>query len=101
LYEHQKKVLEAVMGSFDRSLGAASQGALLFNRRIIDITARNVTGGLEHAMKVARAKNLAEAMELHGAYWHKQFDELTCQIEEIRAVLIKVAADMAKITTNK
>jgi hypothetical protein len=36
-------------------------------------------------MSLAGAKNLAEAMELQGAYWRKQFGALSAQAEGMRA----------------
>ena len=35
-------------------------------------------------------------MELHGAYWRKQFGALAAQAEEVRALSTKVTADAAE-----
>ena len=55
---------------YDRSKDAtAGQGAVALNRKIIDIAQRNVNSGFDLANSLAAAKNLAEMMELQGAYW--------------------------------
>jgi len=39
---------------------------------------------LRSAKSLAGAKNLAEVLELQGAYWRKQIDILRAQAEEVR-----------------
>jgi hypothetical protein len=63
-----------------------------FNRKIIEIAQRNVNSGFDLAKSLAGAKNLAEAMELQGAYWRKQFGALAAQAEEVRALSTEMAA---------
>jgi hypothetical protein len=63
-----------------------------FNRKIIDIAQRNGNSGFDLAKSLAGAKNLAEAMELQGAYWRKQFGALAAQAQEVRALSTKMAA---------
>jgi hypothetical protein len=41
------------------------------NRKIVDITERNINTGFDLATGLVRAKNLAEVVELHAAYWRK------------------------------
>ena len=64
--------------------------------KIIDIAQRNVNSGFDLANSLAGAKNLAEMMELQGAYWRKQFGALAAQAEEVRALSTKVTADTAE-----
>ena len=52
------------------------------------------------ANSLAGAKNLAEIVELQAAHWRKQFDTLTSQGEEVRALSTKVTADAAKPIKN-
>jgi hypothetical protein len=42
------------------------------------------------------AKDLAEIIELQGAYWRKQFDVLASQAEEVRSLGNRCAAKSAK-----
>jgi hypothetical protein len=91
LYEHS---LEAVLGSWERFVVAAGQGAVALNCKAIDITRRNINTGFGLAESLARAKNLAEAMELQAAYWRKQFGDLTAQAEEMRTLSTKVTSDV-------
>ena len=46
-------------------------------------------------MTLARAKNLAEIIELQAAYWNKHLGELAAQAGEMRALSSKVTADVA------
>jgi hypothetical protein len=92
LYEH---LLEAVLESWERFVDAAGRGAVAFNRKAINIARHNINTGFGLAQGLAGAKNLAEAMELQGAYWRKQLDALGTQAEEVRALSVNVTADMA------
>ena len=92
VYERSKDALDASVASLERTLDAAGQGAVAFNRKIIDIAQRNVNSGFDLAKSLAGAKNLAEMVELQAAYWQKLLGTLTSQAEEVRALSTKVAA---------
>jgi phasin len=94
VYDRSKDALEAAVDTMEKSFDAAGQGAVALNRKIIDIAQRNVNSGLANSL--AGAKNLAEMMELQGAYWRKQFGALAAQAEEVRALSTKVTADTAE-----
>ena len=91
-YDRSKDALEASIATFERSFDAAGWGAAAFNHKIIDIAQRNLNSGFDLANSLAGAKNLAEIVELQAAHWRKQFDTLTSQAEEVRALTTKVAA---------
>jgi hypothetical protein len=91
LCEHS---LEAVLESWERFVDAG-QGAVALNRKAIDIARRNINTGFGLAESLARAKNLAEAMELQAGYWRKQLGELAAQAGEMRTLSTKVTADVA------
>jgi hypothetical protein len=76
LYEGSKNTLQAVLESWQKSFGAAGQGAAALNRRFIDLAERNVNTGFDLAMGLAGARNLAEVMELQATYWHKLLGDL-------------------------
>jgi phasin len=95
VYERSKDAFETVLGSCERALDAAGQGAVALNRKVIDIAQRNINSGFDLAKSLAGAKNLAEAVELQAAYWRKQLAALTAQAEELRSLSTKVAADTA------
>ncbi len=84
---------EASVATFEKSFDAAGQGAAAFNRKIIDIARRNLNSGFDLAKSLAGAKNLADVVELHAAYWRKQIGTLTEQAEEVRELSSKVTAD--------
>jgi phasin len=91
-YERSTDALDASVATVERTLDAAGQGAVAFNRKIIDIAQRNVNSGFDLAKNLAGAKNLAEMGELQAAYWQKLLGTFTSQAEEVRALLIKTAA---------
>ena len=76
LYEGSKNTLQAVLESWQKSFGAAGQGAAVLNRRFIHLAERNINTGFDLATGLAGARNLAEVMELQAAYWRKLFGEL-------------------------
>ena len=94
-YNRSADAFQASVATFERSFDAAGQGAAAFNRKIVDIARRNVNSGFDLAKSLAGAKSLADMMELQAAYWRKQFDTLTAQAEEVRALSTKVTADAA------
>jgi phasin len=92
VYDHSKDALDASVATLERTFDAAGQGAVAFNRKIIDIAQRNVNSGFDLAKSLAGAKNLSEIMELQAAYWQKLLGTLTSQAEEVRALSTKMAA---------
>ena len=76
VYDRSKDALDASVATFERTFDAAGQGAVAFNRKIIDIAQRNVNSGFDLAKSLAGAKNLSEMVELQAAYWQKQFGAL-------------------------
>ena len=85
-----------LLTTFERSFDAAGQGATAFNRKIIDIAQQNLNSVFDLAKSLAGAKNLADIVELQANYWRKQFDTLTTQAGEVRALSTKVTADAAE-----
>ena len=94
LYERSKDAFEAVIEGWERTLDAAGQGAVALNRKVIDITQRNINSGFDLAKSLAGAKNLAEAMELQASYWREQLGTLGAQAEEVRTLSTQVTADV-------
>ena len=96
LYERSKDALEAVLESWERTFDAAGQGAVALNRKVIDITQRNINSGFDFAKSLVGAKTLAEAMELHSTYWKKQLSALRAQAEEVRDLSTRVTSDVVE-----
>ena len=92
VYDRSKDALDASVTTLERTFDAAGQGAVAFNRKIIDIAQRNVNSGFDLAKSLAGAKNLSAMVELQAAYWQKLLGALTSQAEEVRALSAKVAA---------
>jgi hypothetical protein len=58
VYDRSKDALDASVATLGRTFDAAGQGAVAFNRKIIDIAQRNVNSGFDLAKSLASAKNL-------------------------------------------
>ena len=76
LYEGSRNTLQAVLETWQKSFGAAGQGAAALNRRFIDLAERNMNTGFDFAMGLAGARNLTEVMELQATYWRKLLGDL-------------------------
>ncbi len=96
LYERSKDTLQAVLASWQKSFGAANQGTVALNLKIMDIAERNISTGFDLAMSLAGAKNASEAMELQSAYWRKQLSRLQTQAEEVRALSTRITANVTE-----
>ena len=100
-YEHSKIALQSVLESWNRSFGAAGQGTMALNSKIIDIAERNIDNNFDFAMSLCRAKNLAEVMELQAAYLRKQFGQLRSQAEEVRLLSTKAYVGAGALKRNQ
>ena len=96
VYDRSKDALDASVTTLERTFDAAGQGAVAFNRKIIDLAQRNVNSGFDLAKSLAGAKNLSEMVELQVAYWQKLLGALASQVEEVRALSSRVTADAAE-----
>ena len=94
-YDRSLDAFDTSLTTFERTFDAAGQGAIAFNRKIVDIARRNVSASFDLAASLAGAKNLADIVELQSAFWRKQFGVLTAQAEEVRSMSMKVTADAA------
>ena len=71
VYETSKITLQAVWESWQKSFGAAGQGAAALNQRVAALAERNFDSGFELVTDLADARNFAEVMELQATYWSK------------------------------
>jgi len=85
LYEGSKNTLQAVLESWQKSYGAAGQGAAALNRKLIDLAERNINTGFDLATGLAGARDFGEVMELQATYWRKLLGELRVQGGQRRA----------------
>ncbi len=96
-YDRSLDAFDASLTTFERSFDAAGQGATAFNRKIVDIARRNVDASFDLATSLVGAKNLTDIVQLQASFRRKQFDTLTAQAEEVRALSTKVTADAAEL----
>jgi phasin len=97
VYDRSLDAFDTSLTTFERSFDAARQGAAAFNRKIVDIARRNVDASFDLATSLAGAKNLTDIVQLQAVFRRKQFDMLTAQAEEVRALSTKVTADAAEL----
>ena len=95
-YDRSLEAFDASLTTFERTFAAAGQGAAAFNRKIVELSRRNVDASFDLATSLAGARNLADIVELQAAFWRKQFGVLTAQAEEVRVLSTKVTAAAAE-----
>jgi phasin len=95
-YDRSLNAFDASLTTFERTFDAAGQGAVAFNRKIVDFARRNVDASFDLATSLAGAKDLTDMVELQAVFWRKQFGALTAQAEEVRALSTKVTAAAAE-----
>jgi phasin len=95
-YDRSWDAFDASLTTFERTFDAAGQGAVAFNRKIVDLARLNVDASFDLATSLAGAKDLSEMVEFQAAFWRKQFGVLTAQAEEVRALSTKVTAAAAR-----
>ena len=84
---------EAAMYSITKFLEAANQSAATVNRKVIEMTQRNLNLGFDLAKSLAgSARHPSEIVRLQTSFWRKQFGELTAQAEEARNRLFGFSA---------
>ena len=93
IYGRSSDAFDASVATFEKTFDAAGQGAAAFNRKIIEISRRNLNSVFDLATSLAGAKDLADIVELQRAYWQKQWGTLTSQAEEVRVLSTKITAD--------
>ncbi len=94
LYERSKDAFDKILESWEKTFDAAGQGAVALNRKLVDITQRNINSGFEFAKSLIGAKSVAETVELHSTYWQKQLSTLKAQADEMRELSTRVTADV-------
>lgn len=84
-YEHSKGALRSVLESWQRSFDAVGQGAVEFNRKMIDVADRRIASNFDLARRFAKAKNVGEFITIQQDYWRSTFSDLNAQAEDVRA----------------
>src|SRR4029453_3417903 len=93
VYDRSSDAFDASVATFEKTFDAAGQGAAAFNRKIVDISRRNLNCVFDLATSLAGAKNLAAIVELQTGHWQKPRAALGAQGEEVRALSTKIVAD--------
>jgi phasin family protein len=96
LYERSKDAFDKILESWEKTFDAAGQGAVALNRKMVDITQRNINSSFEFAKSLIGAKTMTEMMALHSTYWQKQLGALRTQADEVRELSTRVSADVVE-----
>ena len=72
VYDRSSDAFDASVATFEKTFDAAGQGAVAFNRKIIDISRRNLNSVFDLATSLAGAKNLADIVELQTNHWRSR-----------------------------
>jgi hypothetical protein len=75
VYESSKDTLQAVLESWRKSFGAVGQNAFALNRKMIDVSERNINASFDFAADLAQARNFTDILDLQTAYWRKLLGE--------------------------
>jgi hypothetical protein len=86
VHDRSSHAFDAAVATFEKTFDAAGQNAAAFNRKIIDLSRRNLDSVFDLATSLAGAKNLVDIVQLQRAHWQKQWEILTSQAEEVRAL---------------
>jgi phasin len=95
-YERSKDAFDKILESWEKTFDAAGQGAVAINRKMIDITQRNIHSSFEFAKNLIGAKTMAEMMALHSSYWQRQLGTLRAQADEMRELSTRVTSDVVE-----
>ena len=96
--------INALETAFERSVDsvdAAWQGAVALNRKIRDFAGRNISTVFDLVLRLAKARNVAESLEVQEDYLRKQFGELSMQAEELFALLQKITSSVVEPIRRK
>ena len=95
-YDRSKDAFDKILESWEKTFDAAGQGAVALNRKLVDITQRNINSSFEFAKSLIGAKTMTEMMALHSTYWQKQLGTLRAQADEVRELSTRVSADVVE-----
>jgi hypothetical protein len=68
-YDRSWDAFDASLTTFERTFDATGQGAVAFNRKIVDLARCNVDASFDLATSLAGAKDLADMVEPQAAFW--------------------------------
>jgi phasin len=100
--EQTKRAFETFASASEKtwkSLESSSQSARTtlysLNAKIAEITRRNAEANFALAMKLAEAKDLNQAIDLHSEHVRKQMETFMQQLEEVRDLTAQIVQDAA------
>jgi len=87
---------EAAAGSMEQRGATVRAGARDIGSKAIAFAEKNVQSSLDYAQSLLHAKDLTEAMRLHGEFVQAQMRALAEQATEMGQVVSRAAMDAAK-----
>src|ERR1700751_1508082 len=95
-YEKMKAVAEEATDVLETTYSTASKGASDYGLKMIEAARINTNAAFDFAGELITAKTLSEVIELSSAHARKQFEALSEQGKELKALAQKVAAETAE-----
>ena len=95
-YEKMKAAAEEATDVLETTYSTATKGASDYGLKVIEAARVNTNAAFDFASEMMAAKTLSEMVELSSTHARKQFEALTQQSKELRALAQKVATESAE-----
>jgi phasin len=102
-FEQTRRTFEKFLSSAQQTAGTLEQhganvraGAKDIGAKVMSYAEKNVQASLDYAQSLVHAKDLPEAMRLHGEFVQAQMRALAEQASEMGQLVSKTAMDAAK-----
>ncbi|KAA2242206.1 phasin [Salinarimonas soli] len=87
---------QRAMDTFDGSANPVQTSAVDLSRRSLALAEQNLGAAFEHAQRLVRAKDPAEAMRLQAEFVQSQFQAMQSQMREFGGLMQNAAGQAAK-----
>jgi phasin len=94
-FDRLKEATDETSHSLEASIAATSKGAAELTAKALETMKTNATATFDHLKALAGAKNLSDAISLHGQFIRKQSEAAVEQAKEFAEIAKKAAAETA------
>ena len=95
-YEKAKAAAEQASGVLERSYAAATEGAVAYNRQVIDGARANVNAAFDFAIALLAVKSPTDVVEVSAAHAREQFQAFTEQAKALGEIARRLATETAE-----
>lgn len=92
-YDRMKEASEEAAHSIEASFAASSKGAAELASKALELVKTNANATFDHLKALAGAKNLADAVSMHGQFIRAQSEVAVSQAKEIAELAKKTATE--------